>query len=471
MITKEGKDIMSNTIFLFDTYQREKREFISLEAGKVKIYTCGPTVYNYPHIGNLRAYIFSDTLRRVFEFNGYKVKHVINITDVGHLVSDADEGEDKMEVSARKENRSAWEIADYYTNIFKQNLVQINVHEPSIWSKATDHINEQIALIRRLEDSGYTYQTSDGVYFDTSKVANYGYLARLDINGLEAGARVEMNEEKQNLTDFALWKFSPDGQKRQMEWQSPWGVGFPGWHIECSAMAMKYLGDTIDIHTGGVDHIPVHHSNEIAQSESATGKQFARYWMHVAFLTVNGKKMSKSEGNFVTLQDIIQRGYDPLVFRYLALTSHYHSGLNFTWKNLRGVQKALLSLREKIAEWSGKDASPSSELIEEFKRRVNNDVNTPQALALVWDIVNDKLLYEGVKRATILEFDKVLGLGLQVKSTSEIPAEILALVQQREDSRKNKKWKESDQIRQEILAKGYEVEDTSAGPRTIKKGI
>jgi len=462
----------SGEIYLFDTYTREKRKFVPLKKNKVTIYSCGPTVYDFPHIGNLRAYIFSDTLRRVFELNGYEVKQVINITDVGHLVSDGDNGDDKMEVGARRENRSAWEIAEHYTDIFKQNLAQINIREPNIWSKATDHIAEQIALIKRLEVGGYTYQTSDGVYFDTSKVADYGYLARLDVGGLEAGARVEVNEEKRNYTDFALWKFSPKGQKRQMEWESPWGIGFPGWHIECSAMAMKYLGETIDIHTGGIDHIPVHHTNEIAQSECATGKQFARYWMHVAFLTVTGKKMSKSLGNFATLNDIVERGYDPLVFRYMVLTSHYRSSLNFTWNNLDGIQKSLFSLREKIVNWklSDKDV-PDNAFIRKFIERINDDINTPQVIALMWDIANDKSLSDGVKKATILEFDKVLGLELEKNVVVEVPHEIKLLAEQRDELRREKKWEESDLVREKIFEKGYEIKDTANGYIITKKGL
>jgi cysteinyl-tRNA synthetase len=465
-----SKKPKTSSIFIFDTYERKKKLFLTLEPGRVKIYTCGPTVYDYAHIGNLRAYIFSDTLRRVFEFNGYKVRQVINITDVGHLTSDADVGEDKMEVGAKREKCSAWDIAEFYTKAFKQNLKQLNIEEPSVWSKATDHIKDQIALIKQLEKSGYTYITSDGIYFDTSKVKNYGHLARLDVKGLEPGARIELNQEKRNPTDFALWKFSPKDQKRQMEWQSPWGTGSPGWHIECSAMAMKYLGKTIDIHTGGVDHIPVHHTNEIAQSEAATGKQFARYWMHVAFLTVEGKKMAKSAGTFITLENLANRGYDPLVFRYLALTSHYRSSLNFTWQNLQGAQKALLSLRQKIKEWGAKKAGPDKKLVEEFRKRLNDDINTPQALALVFDIANDKSLAEPVKKATILEFDKVLGLGLAKKGVGKIPAEIKTLVAKREKLRKEKKWQESDKVRLEILKKGYEIEDTSKGPKIVKKG-
>ncbi len=460
---------MNIPIYLFDTYQREKRQFIPLEQGKVKIYTCGPTVYDYAHIGNLRAYIFADTLRKMFEFNGYEVRHVINITDVGHLTSDADSGEDKVELSARKQKMSAFEISEFYTNIFKQNLSDLNIKPPTIWSKATDHINEQIALIQRLEKKGYTYLTSDGVYFDTSRLSNYGYLARLDIKGIKPGARVNLGE-KRNPTDFALWKFSPKNQKRQMEWPSPWGIGFPGWHIECSAMAMKYLGETIDIHTGGIDHIPVHHTNEIAQSEAATGKQFARYWLHVAFLTSHGKKMAKSEKNFITLQDIIQRGYDPLAFRYYILTSHYRSSLDFTWRGLQGIQKALMSLREKVLNWEGKQVAPDEKFLKEFTIRINNDLNTPQAIALMWEVVDSSLTPEK-KRATLLEFDRVLSFGLDSSSTREIPKEVMALVQEREFLRKNGQWEKADRLREEILKKGYEVRDMPTGPKVVRKGL
>ena len=308
---------MSNKIYLFDTYSRQKKLFVPLKSGEVTIYTCGPTVYDYPHIGNLRAYIFSDILRRSLEFNDYKVTQVINITDVGHLVSDADEGEDKMEMKAHEQKCSALEMAEFYTQIFKGNLISLNIEVPEIWCKATEHIKEQIDLIKHLESLGYTYQTSDGIYFDTSKVDSYGYLGRINVDGMQPGSRVELSSEKKNPTDFALWKLSPKEGKRQMEWESPWGIGFPGWHIECSAMAMKYLGETIDIHTGGIDHIPVHHTNEMTQSEAATGKKFVDYWVHVAFLTVDGGKMGKSLHNFITLQNIIDKGYDPLAFDIL----------------------------------------------------------------------------------------------------------------------------------------------------------
>ena len=458
---------MLNEIQLYDTYERKKRVFVPLEAGKVKIYTCGPTVYDYPHIGNMRAYIFADTLRRMFEFNGYEVRHVINITDVGHLRSDADEGEDKIEARAREQKRSAWEVAEFFTNLFKQNFGILNIKSPTVWSKATDHIPEQIALIGRLEKLGYTYKTSDGVYFDTSKLADYGHLARLDIDGMLSGARVEENPEKRNPTDFALWKFSPKDQKRQMEWDSPWGVGFPGWHIECSAMAMKYLGETIDVHTGGVDHIPVHHTNEIAQSETATGKQFARYWMHVAFLTVDGGKMSKSLGNFFTLQDIVDKGYDPLSFRYLLLTAKYSAGLNFTWNSLSGAQKALFSLRERIAEWEDAGAEPDASLLAEFKSHINDDLNMPQALALLWKAVGLPIS-TAVKRSTFIEFDKALGLGLIKTKEDDIPEGIKTLIEKREALRKEKKWDEADKVRIELESQGYKVKDTKEGSRVKK---
>ena len=461
------KKIMSNPIYLFDTFQREKREFVPLEPGVVKMYTCGPTVYDYPHIGNLRAYIFADTIRRTFEFNGYKVRQVMNITDVGHLTSDADAGDDKMELSAIKQKRSAWELADFYADIFKQNFKDLNIQEPNIWCKATDHIAEQITLIKRLEDAGYIYLTSDGVYFDTSKVKNYGYLARLNLKGNRAGARVKLSDEKRNPTDFALWKFSPKDQKRQMEWSSPWGVGFPGWHIECSAMAMKYLGETIDVHTGGIDHIPVHHTNEIAQSETATGKQFARYWMHVAFLTVDGGKMSKSLGNFYTLQDIVDKGYDPLAFRYLLLTAKYSAGLNFTWNSLNGSQTALSSLRERITEWEEADVKPDESLLTEFKGYVNDDLNTPQAVAFLWKVVGLPIS-PAIKRVTFAEFDKVLGLGLMKKKENDIPEGIKILIAKREALRKEKKWEEADKIRIQLESQGYKLADTTKGSRVKK---
>lgn len=456
---------------LFNSYVRRKVKFIPLDADKVTVYTCGPTVYDYPHIGNLRAYVFADTLKRVLLYNGFSVNHVMNITDVGHLVSDADEGEDKIELRAKTTKQSAWDIADFYTNIFKEDLILLNILSPDTLSKATDHIEDQIALIKKLEELGYAYRISDGLYFDTAKFPSYGKMARLKLEALKPGARVEFNPEKRNITDFALWKFSPLNTQREMQWQSTWGMGFPGWHIECSAMSMRYLGETIDIHTGGIDHIPVHHTNEIAQSEAATGKQFVRYWLHCAFLLVEGKKMSKSLRNIFTLQDIITKGYDPLSFRYLLLTSHYRSQMNFTWESLRGSQSALSLLRSHISMWPDGGVINVSRR-EKFNTTINNDLDTPRGIALLWEIIKSNLS-DADKKATILNLDQVLGLKLSesvsdVVSSENIPADIQDLVSQREQFRKTRDWAGADRIRNEILTAGYNLEDTSNGVRLRK---
>jgi cysteinyl-tRNA synthetase len=461
---------------LFNTLTRKKEEFIPLKKGKVGMYTCGPTVYDYPHIGNLRAYVFADILRRVLESNKLKVEQVMNITDVGHLTSDSDEGEDKVEAQSKKTGKSAKEITEFFTEIFVKNLEVLNIKKPNIFCKATDHIKDQIALVKVLEKNGYTYKISDGIYFDTSKISDYGKLARLNIKGMKAGARVELNSEKKNITDFALWKFSPTNSKRQMEWESSWGTGFPGWHIECSAMAMKYLGETLDIHTGGIDHIPVHHTNEIAQSESATGKKFVNYWLHCAFLKVEGKKMSKSLGNIFTIDDIIAKGFDPLSFRYLLLTASYRAEMNFTWDSLKGAKNALNSIKDFLV--SCKDnGKVDDKLVSEFQKCVNDDLDTPKAIAHIWkNIISSKKYSPETKKATIIECDKVLGLSFKncvfdesKKTDSEkIPQEILSLLAQRENFRKEKKWEESDVIRKKIEASGFVVEDTPDGAK-IKK--
>ncbi|MCP4707417.1 MAG: cysteine--tRNA ligase, partial [Planctomycetes bacterium] len=333
------------TIRLYDTYTRSIRDFKPLHPPNVGLYACGLTVYDYAHIGNLRTYMFEDILRRVLEINGYTVKHVINITDVGHLTSDADEGEDKMEKGSKRTGMTAWMIAKLYTRAFKDDLHLLNIHEPTIWCRATKHIQEQIDLVSCIEANGYTYRTSDGIYFDTSRLENYGYLGRLDIDGLQAGSRVDM-AEKRNPTDFALWKFSPTGEKRQMEWDSPWGVGFPGWHIECSAMSIKYLGPFFDIHCGGEDHIPVHHTNEIAQTRACYDTNLANFWLHGYFLQLNQEKMAKSAGGFLRMQMLIDRGYDPLAYRYFCLNALYRSKLNFSWESLDGAATGLNRLRK-----------------------------------------------------------------------------------------------------------------------------
>jgi cysteinyl-tRNA synthetase len=455
---------------LYDTYTREVREFIPLKPGEVGLYTCGPTVYDYAHIGNLRTYLFEDILRRVLEFNELRVNHVMNITDVGHLVSDADSGEDKMEKGSRRTGRTAWEIADFYTQAFKEDLVRLNILEPTVWCKATDHIKDQIKLIECIEDKGFVYQTSDGLYFDTSKMPDYGYLARLDIEGLQAGTRIDMGE-KRNPTDFALWKFSPPNQKRQMEWDSPWGIGFPGWHIECSAMSAKYLGPYFDIHCGGEDHISVHHTNEIAQTEACYGTRLANFWLHGYFLQLDDAKMAKSTGGFLRLQVLIDRGYDPLAYRLFCMSAIYRAHLNFTWESLDGSARSLERLRTLVLEW-GQPGSIDEDYIEKFTECINDDLNMPRAVALTWDLVKSNLPLS-TKKATILLFDQVLGLRLaEWRQVEEIiPEEILQLAQERQTARKEKRWKDADSLREQIQTAGFEIEDTPQGPRLKSRKI
>jgi cysteinyl-tRNA synthetase len=449
---------------LYDTYARELRDFEPLESGKAGLYCCGPTVYNYAHIGNLRTYIFEDVLRRTLAFNGYAVHHVMNITDVGHLASDADSGEDKMEAGARRTGKTAWEIAELYTEAFQSDLRQLNILEPNVWCRATDHIEEQIAMIQCIEANGYTYRTGDGIYFDSSRLADYGHLARLHKEGLAAGTRVETGD-KRSATDFALWKFSPPGVARQMEWESPWGVGFPGWHIECSAMSVKYLGSLFDIHCGGKDHIPVHHTNEIAQTEACYSTQLANYWLHGYFLQTDQTKMAKSAGEFLRMQTLLDRGYDPLAYRYLCLSAHYRSDLNFSWDSLDGAATTLERLRTLVHGGpSGGRVEP--EFAERFTAQVNDDLNTPRALAVVWDLAKSKL-DAADRKATLLHFDAVLGLQLAAWEPAEeiIPDEINALVAARQAARAAKDWAQADTAREQLQALGYEVEDTPDGPQ------
>ena len=452
------------TIKLYDTYSRSLRDFAPLKPPEVTLYTCGPTVYDYAHIGNLRTYIFEDVLRRVLEYNGYPVRHVMNITDVGHLTSDADTGEDKMEKGARRTGKTAWEIAEFYTRAFQEDFQRLNILAPSIWCRATDHIPEQIAFIQCIEAGGYAYRTSDGIYFDTSKLDDYGYLGRLDLDGLQAGARVDLGE-KRNITDFALWKFSPLDAQRQMEWDSPWGVGFPGWHIECSAMAVKYLGPFFDIHCGGEDHITVHHPNEIAQTEACYHTRLANFWMHGYFLQLNQVKMAKSRGDFLRIQTLLDRGLDPLAYRYFCLNAHYRSKLTFSWRGLESAVTALNRLRRAVYEM-GEPGPPDPTAVSEFQARLNNDLNTSQALALTWDVVKSDLS-PAQKKGTLLEFDRVLGLRLvEWRPTEEdIPQEIQDLVDRRQQARLAREWQTADQIRDHLFAPGYEIEDTADGPR------
>jgi cysteinyl-tRNA synthetase len=453
---------------LFDTYTRSLRDFEPLQAAVVGMYTCGPTVYDYAHIGNLRTYIFEDLLRRALDFNGYTVTHVMNITDVGHLVSDADTGEDKMEKGSRRAGQSAWAIADFYTQAFKEDLHHLNILEPTIWCRATEHMSEQIEAIRCIEAKGFTYRTSDGIYFDTSRLPDYGHLARLDVAGLQAGVRVEMGE-KRHPTDFALWKFSPPDQKRQMEWESPWGVGFPGWHIECSAMSAKYLGVFFDIHCGGEDHIAVHHPNEIAQTEACYGTRLANFWLHGHFLQLDDAKMAKSAGDFLRLQTLMERGYDPLVYRFFCLSAHYRAKLNFTWEGLDGAAGALQRLRLTAHSWGAPDKADAAYLAR-FTVQLNDDLNLPRAVAVTWDLVKSHLPM-ATKKATLLQFDRVLGLGLAEWQPTEavVPDAIIALVQERQRARAEKRWRDADMLREQVKAAGYEIADTPQGPRLRPK--
>ena len=461
---------------LFNTLTRQVEEFVPIKKGKVGIYSCGPTVYLSSHIGHMRTYVGNDILKRTLYLSGYKVKHVMNITDVGHLTSDADTGEDKVEKTAKETGKSAWDIAKFYEEQFFSFTDALNIPRPDIVCKATDHIREQIDLIKKLEEKGFTYKTYDGIYFDTIKFPNYGVLTG-GKHGIKAGVRIKMGEKK-NPTDFALWKFSPKDEKRQMEWESPWGIGFPGWHIECSAMSMKYLGETFDIHTGGVDHIPVHHTNEITQSEAATGKPFVRYWIHFEFLMLDEKKMSKSLGNIYTVDNVTQKGFDPLALRYLFLTAHYKDPLNFTWESLGAAQSALQNLKSLIVNIkSSQRTAPSEEKSEkvekyrdDFTQAVNDDLNTPRALAVLWEMMKSNIPSED-KYDLALAFDEILGLNLWKISTAKIQvsSNIKILMDKREKLRKEGKFEEADEIRKKIEDGGWRIEDNESGAVVKKK--
>jgi cysteinyl-tRNA synthetase len=458
-------------IKIHNTLTRKKEEFKPIEEGKVGLYSCGPTVYNFAHIGNLRAYLFVDVLKRGLLYNGYEVKHVMNVTDVGHLTGDRDMGEDKLEKGAEKEGRSAWEIADFYTKAFMKNLKDLNIIEPDITSKVTDNIPEQIELIKILEQKGYTYKINDGIYFDTSKVKNYNKLSHQSLEDLREGARVEVNPEKKNPTDFALWKFSPKDKKRQMEWESPWGIGFPGWHIECSAISMKFLKDRLDIHCGGIDHIDVHHTNEIAQSESATGKKFFNYWMHNAFLNISGgKKMAKSDNNFLTLENaLIKKGIDPLVYRYAFLQVHYRKPMEYSDESMANSAEGLKRLRNQVRELGGKKGEVNKDYKNKFLEYINDDLNMPMALSLIPEVLKSKL-ENSEKLALILDFDKVFGLKLEkILEPVNVPKEVENLALEREEARKEKNYEKADELRKEIEDMGYIVKDTSDGFEIFKK--
>lgn len=464
---------MLERLKLYNTLSRKKEFLKPINNKEVKIYTCGPTVYWYQHIGNLRSYVFPDILKRVLRIEGFGVKQIINVTDVGHLASDADTGEDKMEKAAKKERKSPKEIANHYLKVFQEDLKKMNVENPVRWPKATEHIKEQIDMIKTLEKKGFTYKTSDGIYFNTSKLKNYGKLAKLDVSGLEAGKRVSLREKK-NKTDFALWKFSSSQkEKRKQEWKSPWGTGFPGWHIECSAMSTKYLGETFDIHTGGEDHIPIHHTNEIAQSEAATGKKFVNIWLHGAFLTSHGEKISKSTGGLYRLSELEDKGFSPMDLRYFFLSAHYKKNLNFTLKNLEYAKNSLQRLKEILSKIKGSREKKNKKNIElawkEFLGIVNDDLNMPRALSYMWEILRENRLNDAEKYELAIMFDRIFGLDLDKTEKVNVPKTIKELVKKREMARKSKNWKESDKIRDKINKLGFVLEDTKKGV-VFKKG-
>ena len=451
----------------YNTLTREKEVF-KPEGKTVTMYSCGPTVYNYAHIGNLRTYVFMDLVRRTLKYDGYKLKGVMNITDVGHLMSDGDEGEDKMEVAAKKQRKSPYEIAAYYTDVFFKDIAALNIGKPEIIAKATDHIQDMIKYVETLMEKGYAYETSDGIYFDISRFKDYGKLSRLNLDDQIAGARVEVNGEKRHPADFALWKKAP--KEHIMQWPSPWGMGYPGWHIECSAMSKKYLGSVIDIHSGGVDHIPVHHENEIAQSEALEGHKTVNTWLHGEFMLVDGGKMSKSLGNTYTIAQLEEMGYPPLSFRYFCLNTHYRKKLNFTFEGIKAADTAYKRLLNLLYEHKISSAETDKKITDkyrdEFQAAIDDDINIPLALGIVWTMLKERPSKDIYSLA--MEFDKVLGLSLDKAAPAEkekidIPDEIRKLADLRLEARKANNWAESDRLRDILNQKGYSVLDAKDG--------
>lgn len=460
-------------IYFYNTLTKKKEKFIPIDSKEVKIYSCGPTVYKDATIGNMRTNIFQDILRRTLEYNGYKVKQAMNLTDVGHLVSDGDEGEDKMIKSAKEEHKTPQEIAEHYTKAFFEDLKALNIEMPEIICKATDHIQDMINYVQKLMEKGYAYETSTAIYFDVSKLDKYPVLSNLDVEKQKAGARVKVDPEKRNPYDFALWIKAP--ANHIMKWDSPWGPSYPGWHIECSAMGQKYLGEQFDIHTGGIDLIPTHHENEIAQSKGMCGKIPARYWMHGEYLLINGGKMSKSLGNVYLIKDIVERGYSPLVYRLFTYTSHYRNKLNFTWEAIESTAKSYNRLKSGYqAHLNGSEQIEES-IIDDYAQRfnsaINDDLNMPLAMSVVWEVIRSEK--KSPKLAELLlKFDTVMGLKINEeneKRAEEIPEEILKLAEERKVARQNKNWQESDRLRDLINEKGYEIKDTPEGAKINKK--
>lgn len=467
---RKSKDRLQSfymTIRLKNTLTRQVEEFTAIHPGKVGLYSCGPTVYSRPSIGNYRAFLFSDLLRRMLELSGYEVRQIINITDVGHLSDDASEGEDKVERKAKAEGKTAWDISREVTEWFLDDMKALNIKMPHKLPKATEHIGEQIKLIQDLESNGFTYVISDGVYFDTSKFSEYGQLSGQKLEEKQEGARVEVNSEKRNAADFALWKFSKEGEQRHMEWPSPWGVGFPGWHIECSAMSEMYLGTPFDIHTGGIDHIPVHHTNEIAQTKCASGNDLAHYWMHNGFLKVDGGKMGKSLGNAYTLPDLAERGFVPLDFRYFVLGAHYSATQNFTWEALEAARNARKRLVDIVSQLPEIDAAVS-DIPDQFFDAIQDDLDTPKALAILWEVAKADIDDE-LKAKQIRAMDLFFGLRLSEPENDEIPEEIRELAEKRRQAKLEKNYAEADAIRATVESQGYEIRDEGATFRIVRK--
>lgn len=460
--------------YVYNTLTRKKEEFLPAKEGKVGMYTCGPTVYNYAHIGNLRTYIFEDVLKKSLEYAGYKVKHVMNITDVGHLQSDADEGEDKMTLGAKRENKSPWEIARFYEDGFFEDCKKLNIKRPTVTCRATEHIDDMINLIKTLEEKGYTYISNGNVYYQIDKFKDYTKLANLSIDELEAGSRVEVDTNKKNPLDFVLWFTNSKFTNQIMQWDSPWGTGFPGWHLECSAMSIKYLGETVDIHCGGVDHIPVHHTNEIAQSEGALGHKWVNYWMHGEFLVLDNGKMSKSSGDFLTLSRVIEEGFDPLEYRYFCLQSRYRKQLLFSFQSLKEASNGLKKLKEKIffirkaAEENEKlDKDKIQDYKNKFANNICDDLNMPNAFTTLHEVLKDEELTNKEKIILVEDFDEVLSLDLlNYKEEKNIDVDeeyINDLIAKRAEARKNKEWAKADQLRNELLEMDIELIDTKEG--------
>ena len=464
------------TIELYNTLTKQKENFKPIDGNLVRMYSCGPTVYSFAHIGNFRTYVFVDNLRRVLEYNGYKLKHVMNITDVGHLESDSDEGEDKMEKAARKEKKTPYEIAEFYTKVFFEDMGKLNIERPEIIAKATEHINDMLEFAKEIVKNGYGYETSTAIYFDVSKLDKYPVLSNRNIEEQIAGARVDVDPEKRNPYDFAIWIKAPENHI--MKWESPWGLSYPGWHLECSAMSKKYLGEVFDIHTGGVDHIPTHHENEIAQSKGACGKIPAKTWMHVEFLQVDGGKMSKSLGNVYTITQLEEKGIEALAYKLFCYTAHYRTKLNFTFEGVTASQKALNRLRESYLKHTNGNEKVEDEKLKEYREKflkaINDDLNFPLAMGIVWEIARSDVKSKELA-SLLLDFDKVLGLDLknsekylEKQKEIDIPIEISELIEKRKKAREEKNWSLSDEIREELKLKGYIVKDTKEG-MTVEK--